>query len=73
MPKIKTNPFILWWYKLFHLNDDWGVCVTDMYSREVIVSFGTPWVIKAFCRFILYNFKYSQHNVILTHYRYPEV
>lgn len=69
----KTNPIVLWFYTTFHLRDDWGVRAVDAQTLVPMESFATPWMLKALWKYIVFNFKYSEYNVILTHYRYPEV
>lgn len=76
MPRSKTNPIVLWWYKQFHLNDDWCVAVRDcnnIRAGKTLESFATPWFFKAFWKWIMFHFKYPEDTIIFSHYRYPEV
>lgn len=72
MPKSKINPIVLWWYKKFHLNDDWCVSVRD-YADKTLESFATPWFFKAGWRWIVLHFKYPEYTIIFSHYKYPEI
>lgn len=61
----------LWWYKHFHLRDDYSVRVTKCDEiRENYYTFATPWLIRAIIKYICLNLRYPVCTIVFTHHRY---